>query len=629
MRGRLPGELGDLSGLETLQILFCQCSGDLPPELARLSGLREISLDFNGLSGPLPPWLGDLPELRILSLTMNNFSGTIPVQLGRLSNLEVLWLQDNQLTGEIPESLGNPSRLQFLSFDENRLSGTVPARLGDLPWLERFGIGDNPRLTGCVPAGLRSVQDLWLGHNPLPFCDVALGPTPTPLVPGAEPLVPSEFQWVQDGLEGQEQQALRIIEFLAREHHRLAARMLAFPWLHDGLTGDEHAVLVILRGMVRDNLPLAEAVVTQPWVAGREAEVTRVILPEIRHRGDLETAGLLGDTPGLRPFLYGILFEISKTSGDIFADLTGLPWFQDGHHTDYEEEAVMAIWAFFRQSQPNFTRELIGLPWYPDGVTRDEAAAMRYWVDIAAEDRDLAARVIALRWFHDGITGTDHLPDSVEGGERQGVAAIRNLAAKDISVAWRVMDYDWVNDGDMIQYESGVLSGLSELDAPMIHVAANLPFISGLAYSELEFPGLHGSAAFALLRTARDYPGRFNQIINHGWFTDGVSDDDAAVIVVQEFTDDRSSRSPNRLFQDLMQDSQVTSWTARATMAGDVEVFTVHSRGVRRTGKLSRWSTRRSPSSRPSWKPSGPRCPSSSWTPRTFGGRSTSTITSS
>ena len=49
--------------------------------------------------------LGNLTNLTELSLVYNQLTGEIPAELGSLTNLESLWLRGNQLTGCIPAGL--------------------------------------------------------------------------------------------------------------------------------------------------------------------------------------------------------------------------------------------------------------------------------------------------------------------------------------------------------------------------------------------------------------------------------------------------------------------------------------------------------------------------------------------
>ena len=62
------------------------------------------------LTGKIPAELGDLTGLLNLNLAGNRLAGSIPAELGSLVNLQSLLLNHNRLTGSIPEELGAPRR---------------------------------------------------------------------------------------------------------------------------------------------------------------------------------------------------------------------------------------------------------------------------------------------------------------------------------------------------------------------------------------------------------------------------------------------------------------------------------------------------------------------------------------
>ncbi len=103
--------------------------GTIPPEIGDLTGLKNIALEGTQLTGPIPPELGNLAGLERLRLTTNRLSGSIPAELGNLENLKELYLQFNTLTGEIPAELGNLENLQELYLHSNNLSGCIPSTI--------------------------------------------------------------------------------------------------------------------------------------------------------------------------------------------------------------------------------------------------------------------------------------------------------------------------------------------------------------------------------------------------------------------------------------------------------------------------------------------------------------------
>ncbi|MDE0291570.1 MAG: hypothetical protein OXK19_03505 [Candidatus Dadabacteria bacterium] len=94
--------------------------------------VHALNLDGNMLSGKIPPELGNLTGLGALDLQNNQLTGSIPAELGNLTALLFLRLSNNMLTGSIPPELGMRPDLTVLDLGNNELSGEIPEELGDL-----------------------------------------------------------------------------------------------------------------------------------------------------------------------------------------------------------------------------------------------------------------------------------------------------------------------------------------------------------------------------------------------------------------------------------------------------------------------------------------------------------------
>ena len=107
--------------------------GSIPGSIGNLTGLVTLDLASNELSGSIPTNIGRLKKLTALDLSGNLLTGAIPSQIGGLTSLSVeLDLHSNQLTGGLPTSLTNLNAVQILDLGSNSLSGSI-AVVGGMP----------------------------------------------------------------------------------------------------------------------------------------------------------------------------------------------------------------------------------------------------------------------------------------------------------------------------------------------------------------------------------------------------------------------------------------------------------------------------------------------------------------
>jgi hypothetical protein len=157
--GQVPGELGLLTNLESIDIYFSDLSGSIPSELSQLLALKSLEISSNKLSGTIPTEFGKLLSLESLNIGDNQLTGTIPTELGQLLSLETLDIRANQLKGTIPTELGQMLAMSGLHIDSNHLTGTIPTELGQLLSLASINLSSN-RLTGTIPPALAGIESL-------------------------------------------------------------------------------------------------------------------------------------------------------------------------------------------------------------------------------------------------------------------------------------------------------------------------------------------------------------------------------------------------------------------------------------------------------------------------------------
>jgi Leucine-rich repeat (LRR) protein len=138
----LPGTLGLLNALTSLDLSDNILTGDIPLDIFNLSSLTNLRLANNKLTGGLSPLVSKLPQLVALDLSLNVLSGPLPLMLGALPFLSFLDLHSNSFNGTIPV-FTNPGRLRHLDLSSNQLSGEVPWAFDKLSELVFFNLSSN------------------------------------------------------------------------------------------------------------------------------------------------------------------------------------------------------------------------------------------------------------------------------------------------------------------------------------------------------------------------------------------------------------------------------------------------------------------------------------------------------
>lgn len=176
---RLNGELGELLpssvnhgwSLQVLNISSNMFTGEFPSSTWKLmNNLVALNASNNSFSGQIPCSFCHLASasFAVLDLQHNKFSGNIPPALGNCSKLSVLMLGRNSLAGTIPDEIFNAISLERLSFRNSGLRGTLDgARVAKLIHLVTLDLGENG-FTGKIPDSigqLKRLEELYLDYN--------------------------------------------------------------------------------------------------------------------------------------------------------------------------------------------------------------------------------------------------------------------------------------------------------------------------------------------------------------------------------------------------------------------------------------------------------------------------------
>ncbi|PPD95313.1 hypothetical protein GOBAR_DD07649 [Gossypium barbadense] len=119
-----------------------------------LEVFMAVDLSCNKFSGEIPESIGNLKGLELLNLSNNILVGQIPTVIGTLTNLEALDLSHNQLFGRIPWQLRQLNFLEVFDVSYNHLSGPIPQgrQFGTFPnssFDGNLGLCGNPLSKKC------------------------------------------------------------------------------------------------------------------------------------------------------------------------------------------------------------------------------------------------------------------------------------------------------------------------------------------------------------------------------------------------------------------------------------------------------------------------------------------------
>uniref|UniRef100_A0A0E0CFT7 non-specific serine/threonine protein kinase n=1 Tax=Oryza meridionalis TaxID=40149 RepID=A0A0E0CFT7_9ORYZ len=112
-----------LDGLNCVEAVNNNLSGELPSSLGECTNLVTINLRRNKLEGELAKVnFSNLPNLKKIDFGSNNFTGTIPESIYSCSNLTWLRLSSNRLHGQLTKNIGNLKSITFLSLSYNNFT---------------------------------------------------------------------------------------------------------------------------------------------------------------------------------------------------------------------------------------------------------------------------------------------------------------------------------------------------------------------------------------------------------------------------------------------------------------------------------------------------------------------------
>ena len=184
---------------------------------------------------------------------------------------------------------------------------------------------------------------------------------------------------------------------------------------------------------------------------------------------------------------------------------------------------------------------------------------MRMVGQLADIDTELAERAAEFDWVADGLTGREWLP----------LAGARDLAKYDVETAKILFDYPYMAD-DMTLLERQTITSLFQIarkDPERARWMAAQPFMEPPFRNRDSF----ALEAMTLIVSARPETNALPLLREQSWFSDGVDDDETALLTVI-----RSLVYINEAYRKaLIEEHRIVAKSVRLPLAGDVDVIVV------------------------------------------------------
>ena len=130
----IPTIVGELTGLEHIDLRSNELVGPFPREFAKLQNLKRLNFSNNKLQGRIPSQIKHLTMLKELILSFNVFTGSLPSEMTNLIDLDTLDLSHNSFSGGISFAAYALINLTYVNVSNNLMRGEV----GDLAPLKQL-----------------------------------------------------------------------------------------------------------------------------------------------------------------------------------------------------------------------------------------------------------------------------------------------------------------------------------------------------------------------------------------------------------------------------------------------------------------------------------------------------------
>lgn len=319
------------------------------------------------------------------------------------------------------------------------------------------------------------------------------------------------------------------IENLERSDPAIIQTLLSHPWLSDDtLHLDEIRLLYVIGETAKTDLPLARrmaAAISDPalrpsepgpcdWRVGLAPSLDLPWLEEELDSTAQEFVNRLGGLEHCYPSVYQTLVRF--------------PWITDSRPTGRLESEV--VWAIHRLADADLSlaHSVMALPWFADGVTAGpELYSLDQIANLAPSLPEIALKIGGLPWIADGVTRNEqHLLQVLEIINRSNFLYPSVILGDPTPVVQRLAETHWFVSGNAALHPS-VNSALLAADTALFEeITGQSWFQDGLTDQEaelvLELVNPIPNEVWIALRSIEDLA-LYERIVSQPWYQDGLS----------------------------------------------------------------------------------------------------------
>ncbi len=401
--------------------------------------------------------------------------------------------------------------------------------------------------------------------------------------------------WLNDRVFDSTDRTIYILFGIAEEDRELGRRVMSLTWVNGFLTNALSRVLQDISSIASDDVEFAEGIVSIPWFSeGLTYNSERIpgILREMAHPEDKNLSRLVIALPWLHDDITSHEISALRSVVDLMYEdrelaeiVAALPWLSDD--ITEEESATLQELVTVASDNVELARELATLTLLTERATEDTSAVIGIFSDLTFIDEDLSQQVKSLPWFTDGLTevernsidvliGIAHLDtelaksaaslpwfaDDIDEVEFEAINNLVDIAIRDLDLAKTLIGFPWLVDG-VTKLEASALYSLGDTsyeDLELARDVINWPRYENGVERDLDF--------FLLWALGRADEELLDTLKARTWFTDGVTDEEAALIVTM------AGQEPS-LYKELLIDSHLYHESISLPLAGDINVWLV------------------------------------------------------